>query len=215
MKFDWIFVKVIHFDVNSDVNSQPFFMSFCRRHRLVLRQLPWKSGAVWLSTSKVINEISVKFDWIFLKVIHFDVSSDVNSQPFPMYICRHHRLVLRQLPCKFDEVWLSTSKVINEISVKFDWIFLKVIHFDVNSDVNSQPFFMSFCRRHRLVLRQLPWKSGAVWLSTSKVINEISVKFDWIFLKVIHFDVSSDVNSQPFPMYICRRHRLVLRLLPC
>ena len=58
-----------------------------------------KSGAVWLSTSKVINKISVKFDWICLKVIHFDVNSDVNSQPFSMQICRHHRLVLRQLPC--------------------------------------------------------------------------------------------------------------------
>ena len=39
--------------------------------------------------------------------------------------------------CKFGEVWLSTSKVINEINVKFAWVFLKVIHFDVNSDVNS------------------------------------------------------------------------------
>ena len=32
--------------------------------------------------------------------------------------------------------WLSTSKVIDEISVKFDWVFLKFIHLDVNSDVN-------------------------------------------------------------------------------
>ena len=36
---------------------------------------------------------------------------------------------------------MSTSKVINKISVKFDWIFLKVIHFDVNSDVNSSTVF--------------------------------------------------------------------------
>ena len=54
----------------------------------------------------------------------------------------HQRQVLRQLPCKFGKVWLSTSKVINEISVKFDWVFLKVINFDVNLDVNSQPFTM-------------------------------------------------------------------------
>ena len=54
----------------------------------------------------------------------------------------HHRLVLRQLPCKFGGVSLITSKVINENSVKFDWEFLKVIHLDVNSDVNSQPFPM-------------------------------------------------------------------------
>ena len=142
MKFDWIFVKVIHFDVNSDVNSHPFSMQICKHYRPVLRQLPCKFGEVWFSTSKVINEISVKFDWIFLKVIHFDVNSDVNSHPFSMRICKHYRPVLRQLPCKFGEVWFSTSKVINEISVKFDWIFLKVIHFDVNSDVNFQPFSM-------------------------------------------------------------------------
>ena len=49
----------------------------------------------------------------------------------------HHRLALRQLPCKFGGVSLITSKVIDEISVKFDWVFLKVFHLDVNSDVNS------------------------------------------------------------------------------
>ena len=52
----------------------------------------------------------------------------------------HHTLELRSIPCKFDKDWLSTSKVINEISVKFDSVFLKVIHLDGNSDVNSQPF---------------------------------------------------------------------------
>ena len=57
-------------------------------------------------------------------------------------ILQYHRLVLRQLPCKLGDVWLRTSKIINEISVKFEWIFLKVIHLDVNLDVNSQPFFM-------------------------------------------------------------------------
>ena len=30
-----------------------------------------------------------------------------------MYFCRHHRLVLRQLPCKFGEATLTTSKVSN------------------------------------------------------------------------------------------------------
>ena len=84
----------------------------------------------------------MKFDWVLLKVIHLDVNSDVNSQPFPMSFCRHYRLVLRQLPYKFDEVWLITAKVINEIGVKFDCVLLKVIHLDVNSDVNSQPFSM-------------------------------------------------------------------------
>ena len=53
---------------------------------------------------KLIMSPSVKFDWIFLKIIHFDVNSDVNFQPFSMQICKHYRLVLRQLPCKFGEV---------------------------------------------------------------------------------------------------------------
>ena len=140
MKFDWIFLKVIHLDVNWHVNSQPCSMWFCRHHRLVLRQLSCNFFEVWLRTSKVIDEISVKFDWICLKVIHLDVNWHVNSQPCSMWFCRHHRLVLRQLSCNFFEVWLRTSKVIDEISVKFDWVCLKVIHLDCNSDVNSQPF---------------------------------------------------------------------------
>ena len=37
----------------------------------------------------------------------------------------HHRLVLRQLRCKFGEVSLTTLKVNSEISVKFDWVFQK------------------------------------------------------------------------------------------
>ena len=43
-----------------------------------------------------------------------------------MQFCRQHRLLLRQVPCKFVKVWLSTSKVNNEISVKFDWVFQKL-----------------------------------------------------------------------------------------
>ena len=71
-------------------------------------------------------------------------------------------------------------------SVKFEQVFQKLlmrlvwnlleylniyIHLDVNSDVTSQPFFMEFCRHHRLELRQLPSIFGGVWLSTSKVYN--------------------------------------------
>ena len=102
---------------------------------------PVNLAKFWIITAKVIDEICVKFDWVLLKVIHLDVNSDVNSQPFSMSLCRHHRLVLRQLPCKFGDVWLITAKVINEIGVKFDWVLLKVIHLDVNLDVNSQLFF--------------------------------------------------------------------------
>ena len=54
--------------------------------------------------------------------------------------------------------------------------------------------------RHHLVLRQLRYKFGEVCLNTSKDINEISVKFDWVFLKAIYLDVNSDVNSQQFTM---------------
>ena len=43
---------------------------------------------------------------------------------------------------------------------------------DVNSDVNSQPFSIN------VVLQATS--------PGSKDINEISVKFDWVFLKVIH-----------------------------
>ena len=55
----------------------------------------------------------MKFDLVFLKFIHLDVNSDVNFQPFTMWFCRHHRQVLRQLPCKFVKVSLTTSKVFN------------------------------------------------------------------------------------------------------
>ena len=55
MKFDWVFLKFIHLDVNPDVNSHRFTMQFSRRHRLVLRQLPYKFGEVSLTTPKVIN----------------------------------------------------------------------------------------------------------------------------------------------------------------
>ena len=95
---------------------------------------------------QVLQKLLMRLVWnlieYFFKFIHFDVNSDGNSQPFSMWFCRHHLQVLRQHPCKFGEVWISTSKVINEISVKFDWVFLKFIHFDVNFDVNSQPFSM-------------------------------------------------------------------------
>ena len=50
--------------------------------------------------------------------------------------------ITAKLPCKLGEVWLRISNIINEISVKFEWVFLKVIHLDVNLDVNSQPFSM-------------------------------------------------------------------------
>ena len=53
------------------------------------------------------------------------------------------------------------------------------IHLDVNSDVNSQPFFMWFCRHHRLELRQLPSKFGGVWSSTSKLLMQSTEPTMW------------------------------------
>ena len=46
------------------------------------------------------------------------------------------------LPCKFGEVCLIIAEGIDELGVKFDRLLLKVIHWNVNSDVNSQPFSM-------------------------------------------------------------------------
>ena len=38
-------------------------------------------------------------------------------------------MVLRRLPCKLCKVWENTSKVINEISVKFAWVFQYIYSF--------------------------------------------------------------------------------------
>ena len=80
-------------------------------------------------------------------------------------------MVLWPLPCEFCKVWASTSKVINEISVKFAWVFQYIYSFRRQFRRQFSTVFMQFCRYHRLELRQLPSKFGGVWLSTSKVIN--------------------------------------------
>ena len=38
-------------------------------------------------------------------------------------------------------MWLIIAEVINELGVKYDWVLLKVIHLDVNSDVNFSTVF--------------------------------------------------------------------------
>ena len=69
MKFAWVFLKVIHLDVNLDVNFATVFN--------VILQVPSAGitatsllnlGEVWLRTSTIINEINVKFDWVFQKL---------------------------------------------------------------------------------------------------------------------------------------------------
>ena len=99
-------------------------------------------GEVCLRTSKIINEISVKFDWVFLKVIHLDVNLDVNSQPFFMYFCKVPSAGITATSCKLGEVWWELQKLLMRLMWNLNELFLKVIHLDVNLDVNSQPFSM-------------------------------------------------------------------------
>ena len=80
-------------------------------------------------------------------------------------------MVLWPLPCEFCRVWASTSKVINEISVKLAWVFQYIYSF-------RRQFRRQFSTVFYLILQvpsgappQLPSKFGGVWLSTSKVIN--------------------------------------------
>ena len=68
------------------------------------------------------------------------------------------------------------------------------------ADVNSQHFLCNFAGSIGWYYGNFPVNYGELWLRTSKIINEISVKFDWVFLRVIHLDVNLDVNSQPFSM---------------
>ena len=88
-------------------------------------------------------------------------------------------------------MWFITAKIINEIGVKFDWVLLKVIHLDVNSDVNFINCFpCSFAGTIGCYYGNFPVNLKKIWLITAKVINEIGVKFDGVLLKVIHLDVN-------------------------
>ena len=80
-------------------------------------------------------------------------------------------MVLWQLPCKFCRVWASTSKVINEISVKFAWVFQYIyIHLDVNSDVNSHRFLCNFAGT-------IGWNYGNCPVNLAE--------FDWVLQKLL------------------------------
>ena len=121
----------------------------------------------------------MKFDWVLLKVIHLDVNSDVNSQPFSMEFCRQHRLLLRQLPCKFGEVWLITAKVINEI---FCEIWLSIIE--------SYSFRRQFRRQFLTVFHVVLQAPSAGITATSlqiwrSLINVNFAKFDLLLQKLL------------------------------
>ena len=80
-------------------------------------------------------------------------------------------MVLWPLPCEFCRVWASTSKVINEISVKFAWVFQYIYSFRRQFRRQFSTVFYVILQVPSGELPQLPSKFGGVWLSTSKVIN--------------------------------------------
>ena len=92
---------------------------------------------VWIDV-QMNNFWNTQWNFTLISLITFEVLNQTlsnlqgtcrnSSRCCPVFhvICRQHRLLLRQVPCKFDKVWLSTSKVINEISVKFHWVFQKL-----------------------------------------------------------------------------------------
>ena len=80
----------------------------------------------------------MKFDWVLIKVIHLERQFRRQfSTVFPCSFAGDIGCYYGNFPVNLAKVWLITAKVINEIGVKFDWVLLKVIHLDVNTDVNS------------------------------------------------------------------------------
>ena len=147
-------ISLITFEVINE--TPPNLQGSCRNTCRWCLQNYMENG--WELTSELTSKWktfkNTQSNFTLISLITFEVINETppNLQGSCRNTCRwclqnymengHHRQVLRQLPCKFGGVSLITSKVINEISVKFDWVFLKVIHLDVNSDVNSQPLSM-------------------------------------------------------------------------
>ena len=75
-----------------------------------------------LSTMRIHRSLGI-FVIIFTQ---FPLVSQSILNRFSRNFCRHHQLISRQLPCKYDEGWWSTSKVIYEINVKFACVFSKL-----------------------------------------------------------------------------------------
>ena len=106
--------------------------------------------------------------------------------------------ILNRFSCNFAGTTCNYSGDCPKKFVKFERVFLKLL---VRLVVNLLEYFKmySFRRQFRhqfstvyheilqapfMVLRRLPCKLCKVWENTSKVINEISVKFDWVFQKL-------------------------------
>ena len=111
--------------------------------------ISWYHGNCPVNMTKfdeVLQKLLMRLMWNLL--VYFQklfILTSIHASILHRLLCNFAGTIDRyygNFPCKFGEVWLSTPKVINEISVKFDWIFLKDIHFDVNSDVNSKSFPM-------------------------------------------------------------------------
>ena len=87
MKFDWVFFKSYSFrrQFRRQFSMQNYMENGWElTSELTSKWITFKNTQSNFTLLKVINEISVKFDWVFLKVIHLDVKSDVNSQLFFM-----------------------------------------------------------------------------------------------------------------------------------
>ena len=109
---------------------------------MVLRRLPCKLCKVWASTSKVISEISGKFAWVFQKLfIETSIQTSILnrlSRSFAGTIEWYYG------HCPVNSV--EFERVLQKLLMILVWNLLEYfniyIHLDVNSDVDSQPFFM-------------------------------------------------------------------------
>ena len=80
-------------------------------------------------------------------------------------------MVLWPLPCEFCRIWASTSKVINEISVKFAWVFQYIYSFRRQFRRQFSTVFYVILQVPSAGTTATASKFGGVWMSTSKVIN--------------------------------------------
>ena len=80
-------------------------------------------------------------------------------------------MVLWPLPCKFCKVWASISKVINEISVKFAWVFQYIYSFRRQFRLQFSTVF------HDFFAGTIGWNYGNCPVNLAE--------FDWVFQKLL------------------------------
>ena len=111
-------------------------------------------------------------------------------------------MVLWPLPCEFCGVWASTSKVINEISVKFAWVFQYIYSF-------RRQFRRQFSTVFYVIL-QVPQISGHFchhFYPFSLISQSILIRFSCIFAGST-FNYSGDC-----PEKFVKFERVFLKLL--